>query len=165
MELVQLSNLDSLQSSGQWRAWFESGSKLEQLCLAIHHGKVRTDEQGLHLLYASDTSGNKYYNIKERLKERLSLILALNGTKRKESSNRLSSLTECAQKWSVALALLSRNSTLNAIGMMESLLKQTLRFEFTDLSLSITSALRVYFSTADNNTAKKIAKAKSLAMR
>lgn len=154
VELVKLADLDKLKAGGQWSAWFESGSKIEQLCLAILNGDVSTDEEGLHYLYASDVSGNKYYNIRERLKERLSIILALNGIKRKETTIRLSTLTECTQKWSVALALLSRNSTLAAIGMMESLLKQTLRYEFTELSLSITSTLRVYYSTADGGSSK-----------
>jgi len=155
IELTQLADLGKLKTGGQWQAWFEPGSKLEKLCLAVYNGQVSTDKEGMQLLYPSDASGNKYYNIRERLKERLTMILALNGAKRKETINRFTLLTDCTQKWSVALTLLSRNSTITAIHSMKNLLKQTLRYEFTELSLAITSTLRVYFSTADGGSAIK----------
>jgi hypothetical protein len=153
-ELIYLIDLDRLKSGNHWQAWFEPDSKLEQLCLAVHQGRVNTDEEAAEYLYGSSKMVNKYYNVKKRLKERLTLIVAFMGVKKRDAPGRLACLKECMQNLSLCMALMSKKTPLTAIGMLENLLKQTLRYEFTDLSLNITSTLRVYYGTAEGNIAK-----------
>lgn len=149
--MVSLTDVEKLQSEGLWSFLFEPGSKMEQFCVAVYNGSVKTDEEALGLLYNSKKTGNKYYNLKERLKERLTFAVTLLESKKKNFSSRQSAFFECNRKWSAAMVLLSKQSRTAAIGQLESLLSHTIYHEFTELTVSIAALLRVFFGTINGN--------------
>lgn len=150
-ELVSLTDVEKLQAEGLWSFLFESGSKMEQFCLAVYTNAIKTDEEALNLLYGGKKAGNKYYNLKERLKERLTFAITLLESKKKSFSSRQSAFFECNRKWSAAMVLLSKQSRTAAIGQLESLLPHITYYEFTELTVSITSLLRVFYGTINGN--------------
>ncbi|MCA0237603.1 MAG: hypothetical protein LCH81_14600 [Bacteroidetes bacterium] len=151
VELIGSLNITKLKSSGLWRFIFEPESLMEQLCEAIHTGRVRSDEDAAALLYPGQKPGAKLINLRERLQERIISVVFLLEFRAPGGTDRQKAYFDCNRKWSAAMVLLSKNAKRVSISMMEDLLKQTLHFEFTELSLSILSALRLHYGTIHGN--------------
>lgn len=147
VELIHSINVTRFRSSGLWHFVLEQGSMMEQLFEAIHSGVVSTDAEAVALLYPGEKGGSKYINLKERLKERILGVLFLLEFKANNGSDRQKAYFECNRKWSAAMVLMSRNAKQVSVSVLEDLLKQTLHFEFTELSLSVLSALRLHYGT------------------
>lgn len=153
-ELIGIIDVERLKAEGLWAFLFESNSKMEQLCLAIHSGAIKSDRDAMRLLYGGGRPANKYYNLKARLEERLSLAAILTESKKKNFSSRQTAFFECNRKWASAMILIAKQSRVAAIGQLEVLMKQTLHFEFTELSMSIASMLRTHFGTIADDQGK-----------
>jgi len=147
VELIHSINVARFKSSGLWPFVLEPGSMMEQLFEAIHEGRVSADVDAIALLYPGEKGGSKYINLKERLKERLLGVLFLLEFKATNGSDRQKAYFECNRKWAAAMVLMSRNAKRVSVSVLEDLLKQTLHFEFTELSLSVLSALRLHYGT------------------
>jgi hypothetical protein len=154
LQLIQQAGIAKIRANGLWHIVFEAGSKTEQLCLALLDGIVDSDEKASLLLYPGEKPGPKYNNVKERLKDRLLSAVFLMEQKGSDHSDRQRAYFECNRKWSAAMILMSRNAKLVSVDVLEALLRQTAHFEFTELSLSILSTLRLHFGTIDGNSAK-----------
>ncbi len=151
IELIGSVNINKLKSSGLWNFIFEQDSLMEQLCNAIHEGRVRSDEEAIALLYPGQRPGTKFHNLRERLQERIISVVFLLEFRAPGGTDRQKAYFDCNRKWSAAMVLQSKNAKRVSIGLMEDLLKQTLHFEFTELSLSILSALRLHYGTIYGN--------------
>lgn len=151
IELIGSLNINKLKSSGLWKFIFEPESLMEQLCEAIHDGRVRSDEDAAALLYPGQKPGAKLINLRERLQERIISVVFLLEFRAPGGTDRQKAYFECNRKWSASMVLLSKNAKRVSIALMENLLKQTLHFEFTELSLSILSALRLHYGTIHGN--------------
>lgn len=147
IELIQSIHIARFKSTGLWAFVFESGSMMEQLCEAIHDGRVRSDEDAIALLYPGEKGGSKYLNLKERLKERILSVLFLLEFKAATGSDRQKAYFECNRKWAASMVLMSKNAKRVSVSVLEDLLKQTMHFEFTELSMSILSTLRLHYGT------------------
>lgn len=146
IELIHSINIARFKSSGLWNFVLEPGSMMEQLCEAIHDGRVRSDDDAIALLYPGQKGGSKYLNLKERLKERILSVLFLLEFKAGTGSDRTH--PECNRKWAAAMVLMaSKNAKSVSVSVLEDLLKQTMHFEFTELSLSGSSSLRLHYGT------------------
>lgn len=145
VELIGSINFSRLKSSGLWAVIFEEGSMLEQLCLAIEDGRVATDEDAIALLYGGERGGSKFFNLRERLKERLLNVVFLLEFKSASLSNRQKAYQECSRKWAAAILLNSKNVKRVSMGVFEDVLKQAIYYEFTDLALNALSYLKVYY--------------------
>ncbi|MBK8427683.1 MAG: hypothetical protein IPL27_17680 [Lewinellaceae bacterium] len=77
IELISSININKLKSGGLWRFIFEPDSLMEQLCEAIHDGRVRSDEDAIALLYPGQKPGAKFINLRERLQERILSVVFL----------------------------------------------------------------------------------------
>lgn len=154
IDLIQAINVVRFRSSGLWNFVLEPGSMMEQLFEAIHENRITSDEDAVALLYPGQKGGSKYLNLKERLKERILSVLFLLEFKAASGSDRQKAYFECNRKWAAAMVLMSKNAKNVSVGVMEDLLKQTLHFEFTELSLSILSALRLHYGTIHGDPAR-----------
>ncbi len=147
IELIHSIHIARFKSSGLWNFVLEPGSLMEQLCEAIHDGRVRSDEDAIALLYPGQKGGSKYLNLRDRLQERILGVLFLLEFKATSGSDRQKAYFECNRKWAAAMVLMSKNAKRVSVGVLEDLLKQTIHFEFTELSLSILSNLRLHYGT------------------
>lgn len=154
IELIHSINIARFKSSGLWSFVLEPGSMMEQLCEAIHDGRVRSDDDAIALLYPGQKGGSKYLNLKERLKERILSVLFLLEFKAGTGSDRQKAYFECNRKWAAAMVLMSKNAKSVSVSVLEDLLKQTMHFEFTELSLSVLSSLRLHYGTIHGDTTR-----------
>jgi hypothetical protein len=154
IELIRAINVHKLKSSGLWAIILEPGSKMEQLFEGIHSGAIASDEAASQLLYETPKGGSKLNNLKERLKERLLGVLFLLDFQSPDQSDRQKMFFESNKKWSAGMVLLSKNAKLNGIGQLEEMLKHSMHFEFTDLTLNALSALRLHYGTVYGDQTK-----------
>lgn len=155
IELIKAINMGRLKTGGLWAFVFEPGSLMEQLCTAVAEGRVKSDEDAAALLYPGQKAGAKLINLRERLKERLhNVLFLLEFRTTGNNSDRQQAFVECNKKWSTAMVLMSKNAKNSSIELMEDMLKQTLHFEFTELSLGALSALRLHYGTTHDTPAR-----------
>lgn len=147
IELIRLININRLKSSGLWAILLEQGSMLEQLCAGIHAGQITSDMEAAALLYPGQAGGTKFYNLKERLKERLVNAAFLLEFQAPSFANRQKAYFESNKKWSAANLFMSKGARLVGIEMLEDLIKQSMQFEFTELTLYAGSMLRLHYGT------------------
>ncbi len=146
-ELIQLINISKLKSSGLWTILFERDSKLEQLCEGIYIRQITTDAEATQFLYPGQSGGTKLYNLKERLKERLVNVAFLLEFQVPSLNNRQKAYFDANKKWSAANVFMSKGARLVGVEILEDLLKQTIHFEFTELTLYVASMLRLHYGT------------------
>ncbi len=154
VELLKIVRADKLKADNLWPIIFEAGSKTEKLCEAVSTGTVKSDDEAITLLYPGEKVGTKYHNLKERLKERLINAVLLTDLRNTTASDRQQAYFECNKKWSTAMVLLSKNAKTTAIALLEAILGDAVHFEFTELSLSILSALRLHYGTTHSSSSK-----------
>lgn len=152
IELINLLNVGRLKQNGAWSSIIEPGSKMELLFNAMVSGEVQNDESGAKLLYGTASAGSKYLNVKERLRNRLLNSIFLFDFNNNNPSNRHQAYVECNRRWSVAMVLQAKNAKRIAIEELESLLETTDHYEFTELSLSIVSALRLHYGSVQGDS-------------
>ncbi|MBK8555620.1 MAG: hypothetical protein IPL65_07550 [Lewinellaceae bacterium] len=154
IELVLLIHKTKLKSSGLLGVILEPGSKMELLFEAIATGDVTNDDEAKILLYGHGEEAGGYSNLKYKLKERLLDSVFLLDYKESNYTTRQKAFLDCYKRWAAAMILLIRNEKLNGIDQLEKLLRHTLRFEFTELTLDILRVLRLQYSTVEGDMKK-----------
>ena len=154
ISLVQLINKTKLKTNNLLNVILEPGSKMEQLYEAILTDKVRTDQDAQLLLYGSQTAPAGYSNVKYKLKERLLDSVFLLDYRENGLNTRQRAILEAYKRWAAAMILLMRKEKINAIDQLEKLLRHTMKYEFTELTLEILRVLRLQFSTVDGDLKK-----------
>ena len=155
VELVGLVNKTKLRASGALKFILEPGSKMEVLFEAILDKNVQTDEEANALFGNGQTAdAGKLVSLKNKLKERLVDSVFLLDFKDANFSSRQKAFFECYKRWSAAMTLLIRNAKLTGIDLLERLMRHTMHFEFTELTLDILRVLKLQYSTIDGDVKK-----------
>lgn len=136
-------------------AVLEPGSRMAQLFDGIASGQIYDDESAKVILEKKKKGDPvNLPSLKNKLKERLIDSVFLLDYKDGSFSTRQKAFFECYKKWAAAMILLTRNSKAAGIDILEKLLRNTMRFEFTELSLDILRVLRLQYSTIDGDMKK-----------
>lgn len=154
ISLVQLINKTKLKTNNLLNVILEPGSKMEQLYEAILNEKVRTDQDAQRLLYGDQESPAGYSNIKYKLKERLLDSVFLLDYKDNSLTTRQRAVLEAYKRWAAAMILLMRKEKITGLDQLDKLLRHTIKYEFTELTLDILRVLRLQFSTVDGDFKK-----------
>ncbi len=154
VELVLLLKGQRMKAGG-WRGLLlEAGSRMEQLYDGIASGKITSDEDALKLIYHTDGLQGRLPSLKNKLKERLLDALFIIDFSQSGLSDRQTAYYECHKRWSAAMILLSRNAKITAVDLLETLMRHTVRFDFTELTLDIVRLLRLHYGTVEGNNRK-----------
>lgn len=153
-ELITLVNLfqkTKFKVNGILRIILGPDSEMEHLYDAIASGAVRSDEDAKALFpeYAKKTS--RLHTIKGKLKDRLNDSILLLDFRESAFTERQHAFYACSKKWAASMTLISKNARENAINLLENLLRQTLRFEFTELTLDILRTLRLHYGILEGD--------------
>ncbi len=128
--------------------------KMKQLFDGIVEGKYKTDEETMLDLYGNKNSLDSYKKLKYRLQNRLIntvFFIDLN----KPSFNDSQRAFYICQKHVAAIdILLGRGARKVSMELAERTLRQTLKFEFTDLSLHLLKKLSRHFGVIEKNKKK-----------
>jgi hypothetical protein len=152
--LIALFQKTKFKSSGMLAILLESGSQMERLYEAIASGTVTTDEEAKAHFPEFKKDPGKLHTVKSKLKDRLNDSILLLDFKESSYSDRQKAFFECSKKWAASMILLSKNARANGISLLEHLLKHTLRFEFTELTLDILRTLRLHYGVLEGNQKK-----------
>lgn len=154
LELVGLLEKTKLKSNGVLKWIVEPDSKMEQLLMAIADKKVQSDEDAGDLFNDGKNNGATLNSVKSKLKERLLDSFFLLHFKEANFTSRQKAFYECYKKWATVMTLLSRNAKVTGIDLLERLLRHTIHFEFTELTLDILRVLRLQYSIVDGDVKK-----------
>lgn len=127
------------------------GSEMERFYEAIANGRVQTDEDAKYVFPEYAQNPGRLHTIKGKLKDRLNDSILLLDFRESAFTERQKAFFECSKRWAAALTLLSKNARENAINLMENLLRHTLRYEFTELSLDILRTLRLHYGILEGD--------------
>ena len=110
-------------------------------------GTIKNDQDASQYFYGATTSHRNYKELKKRLTERLlntTLFIDVQQAKYDEAGK---AYYNCWKDYAIAKILLGKGAHVNAYALMKKILKQSIRYEFTELNLDITRLLRLYYGT------------------
>lgn len=154
IELAVRLNQDKAKSGAHWDVFLDSDPKMRHLFDLAAQGQVQSDEEAAAIIFGKPTVSPAYIKLKNKLKERLIKSFLLLDSKGTEGDDRQAVYIDCNQKWAAAQVLLTHHAKANGIDILEKLLRRTLRFEFTELSLAILRILRLHYSTVEGDQKK-----------
>lgn len=156
-ELITLVNLfqnTKFKVNGLLNIILEPDSEMERFYEAIATGMVQTDEDARDVFPEYKKNPNRLYTIKGKLKERLNDSILLLDFRESAFTERQKAFFECSKKWAASMTLISKNARENAINLLENLLRHTLRYEFTELTLDILRTLRLHYGILEGDQRK-----------
>lgn len=154
-ELVPIVSLNKLRSSRSLELLFEEDSKMLQLYNLVAANHQLTDSDAAQKIYGDDEDlTTKYYSLKNKLKTRLIDGMFLIDLKEPSYNDRYKAFFECHKKWASAMTLIAKNAKATGIQLCKKLLRQTTKFEFTELSLEIARSLRLHYGTIEGDLKK-----------
>jgi hypothetical protein len=154
LELINAINTDRFRSCGLWSFVLEEGSPMERLYTALYEGHVSTDEQAMALLFPGKSDAADIIALRDGLTARLLEVILLLEFNIKPSSDRQKAYQACTRHCSEALLLLSKNVRGMGIAILKEVLKQSIYYEFTDLTLSALATLRLHAGATDGDRAR-----------
>lgn len=154
LALVALFQKTKFKSSGLMGIILETGSQMERLYEALSSGVVQTDDDAKKAFPEFAKDPNRLHTVKSKLKDRLNDSILLLDFKESAYSDRQKAFFECSKKWAASMILLAKNERLNGINLLEHLLRNTLKFEFTELTLDILRTLRLHYGVLEGNQKK-----------
>lgn len=149
--IIRQHNLPVLNHSGQP---LEQHSLLGRFCEGVEKGWFQTDEDARAALYPDDQSGSKFRQLKSVLKDRLYSSIATFEGADGELTDYQRAYYQCHKQWLVVKILTGQNANTAAISLANKLLKQSLKYEFTSLTMDIASYLSVQYSLRESKDDK-----------
>ncbi|HOY07635.1 MAG TPA: hypothetical protein PLO67_19635 [Saprospiraceae bacterium] len=153
LDLVDFTEKTKFRSNSLLDAVIQPDSQMGKIYHAIASGCVHSDKDIMALL-PEISSESGLMTLKSRLKNRLCDMVFLLDFREEKNPDRQTAFVECTKKWSSAMILISKNIRSVGIKQLENLLRHTLDFEFTELSMNIIRTLQLYFSTSNIDTKK-----------
>lgn len=151
VNLVQLFQRTKFKVNGMMGIVLEPESEMERFYAAIANGSIKTDDDAKLVFaeYAQNTA--RLHTIKGKLKERLNDSILLLDFRESAFTERQHAFYACSKKWAASMTLMSKNARENGINLLENLLRQTLRFEFTELTVDILRTLRLHYGILEGD--------------
>ena len=123
----------------------QTGSKVEAFYDAIAKGVITSDETAVQYLYGhGDKKDAAYQRLKNRLVRQLTTTALFVDVNQPQFNDRQKALYNCYRDFSAAYILIARGAARPAVNVLEQVLEQCLKFEFTELTSEVTRFLRMY---------------------
>ena len=129
----------------------EPDSEMERFYHAIADGAIKSDEDAKLVFVEYAQNPTRLHTIKGKLKERLNDSILLLDFRESAFTERQNAFYACSKKWATAMTLMSKNARENGINLLENLLRQTLRFEFTEITVDILRTLRLHYGILEGD--------------
>ncbi|MFN0015209.1 MAG: hypothetical protein ACKVU2_11740 [Saprospiraceae bacterium] len=150
-ELVHFVALNNPQLLKGNTSKFGADTKPGALFHALAKGKVETDEDALQLLYGSKEDNSAYRKIKSGLRDTLLESLLNLDLSSGAFTDYQQAYYECHKQWLYVKILMGQNVNVAAMSLAKRLLKQTVKYDFTALSMDITSYLRIQYALREGD--------------
>jgi hypothetical protein len=123
----------------------ETAKQLSKLFDLIRFEQVNDNEEARIELFGENGSRDAYKRIRLRLRERLMEHIALNGIEHKNIDSYARIFLRCLNQLNATKALIYSGSRSTSVIIGEQLIKTTIKYEFTDLTLMIARDLCYYY--------------------
>lgn len=155
-ELVSIVTKQKLRSASLLTVKaLQPGPLSMQLYDLIAEGKVDTDEQAMAILYPDNPEANiSYKRIKKALRDYLVQMLLVIDLQLPHYNARQRAYFELCKKWGAIKVLLGKNAHHATLQLAEEVQKAALRYDFTDMALDTTRAMRLYYGSIEGNVKK-----------
>ncbi|MCC6280855.1 MAG: hypothetical protein IT262_09650 [Saprospiraceae bacterium] len=153
VDLIDFIQKTKFKSNTLLDSLIKPDSQMGKIYHAIAEDLAQTDEDLLRQ-FPEFGSLAKVTVLKTRLKNRLCEAVFLLDFREESFPDRQTAFVECIKKWSAAMILISKNIRNVGVKQLENLLRHTLDFEFTELSMNIIRTLELYYATIEGDQRK-----------
>ncbi len=129
-------------------------TKVAQFYEALQNGELDTDEQAARYFYGKRGKASNYWNLKSELKKRLLNSLFFINLDDPHLIKQEKAYYRCYKDWAAAKILLRQGARHVAIELLEGVLRDALRYDFTELSLQASQVLRFHYGSREGNLKK-----------
>lgn len=154
VDLIDFIQKTKFKSNTLLEALVRPGSQLGKLYHAVAQDQISSDHDLLALFPELEGDISKVTVLKNRLKNRLCDAVFLLDFREESHPDRQTAFVECLKKWSSAMILITKNIRSIGVKQLENLLRHTLDFEFTELSMNIIRTLELYYGTIEGDQRK-----------
>ena len=151
--LVNFIQKTKFRSSNLLDVIIEPNTHMGLVYSAIAQQNVQTEE-AIVAAYPQFEDESKLAQAKCKLKDRLLDAVFLLDFKESDYTDRQRAFVVCSRKWAAGMILMHKNIRQAGINLLEHLLRHTLHFEFTELSMEILRVLRLHYSTVEGDLKK-----------
>lgn len=131
--------IEVLGNSGQ------EGSRTEKLYQALADGNFDSDEAVAKKLFNVSAKDPHYRRARNKLIRQLVNTVFFIDTQQSLYSDQSSAFVNCHRDFAASQLLIARNATKAATYVLEQILEQSIKFEFTELSAEISRTLRFQY--------------------
>lgn len=149
VELIRSHQMTRLDIVGQP----DSSGKISMFYEAIKSGQVHSDKEAAELLNQNSEKSAAYKKIKQRLKNRLVNSLLFIDTQKPSFTKFQQAYYNSHRIWAAARVAMGRGARQAATDLSRTVLRQALKYEFTDLA--VLSARLLARNQADMNISQK----------
>jgi len=156
-ELLLIVDGHKLKALKQMDFLLDENSKLTKLYQIIANNEFDSEEQIADYLYPSSSEkerADSYRHLRAKLIQRLSSILLLTDENQADYSEYQKAYYQCHKDWTVIQSLLGKNARIAAVELAEKTIKQTIKYEFTELTVSISKILRMHYAAREGDHIK-----------
>jgi hypothetical protein len=153
-ELVLFYNASPPRLTNKVKSPLDKKGKLGALFEGLANGTIQTDEDACWHLYRSKRETSTYRKLKSSLKELLLEGLYQLDVSLLDFTDYQQAYYECHKQWALVRILIGQNAHINAISLATKLLKRTIKYDFVQLSMDISSYLRIQFALRESNDKK-----------
>lgn len=129
-------------------------SKMQQFYDGILEQRFTSDEEAADFFFEKDKTNPGYQKMKSGLRNHLINSLFLIDFKQTSNTERQKAYYECNKRWAAVKILLGKNARAASINLSHKILKQALKFEFTELVLEIARTLRLHYGARTGDIKK-----------
>jgi hypothetical protein len=146
-ELVNIIGRNKVKGVGTLPAEMEAESlKINQLFDALSTDELKSDE-GVALFLDVTPEDNNYRKLKSKLKSQLLDAVFLVDLKQANGTEHDKALVQCWKDFAAIKILLNQGASIVPVELAQRLLRLALQFRFTELILSTTKLMRVFYTT------------------
>ncbi len=131
-----------------------SDTKINLFFQYVKAGKIKTDEDAIAHLYGKDGNIKNYNKLKARLKEKLINATFFLETNLSDYTDIQRAYYRCHKNWASSRILFGRSAKESGVILAEKTIKQSIKFEFTEIIVNLSRMLRLHFSTVEGNKKK-----------
>ncbi len=126
-------------------------SKITEFYELVAASKVTNDEEAAELLTNGDTNSSTYRNLKNTLKNRLINTVFFIDLKQPYYNDQQKAYFNCWKELAAVKILMVKSAKFAAVQLSKKILRQAIKYEFTELIVEILRFLRIHHSTFENN--------------
>ena len=154
IELVAMFQKTKFKSTGLMGLVLEPGSQMLRLYEGIVDGTILSDEDVLKAFPELDASAARAAVLKSKMKDRLQDAILLLDWKEPAYMDRQKAFSECSRKWASAMVLMSKGAKKSAVNLLEGILRNARRFEFTEMVINVLQSLSMHFALIEGDLRK-----------